>query len=156
MILSREMRKADVGQVHEVECACFITPWSEKSLLSELRNSIAHYIVLEDGNTIVGYGGMWVLFEEAHVTNIAVMKDYRRQGLAKGMMLELMQKAMAKGATCMTLEVRESNLGAQALYRLLDFEQQGYRKRYYQDTGEGALLMWNMNIAKTVAKFSQI
>ena len=74
-VVFREMRKADVGRVHEIECACFRTPWSKLSLMGELRNDIAVYLVAECNGIVAGYGGMWVLYDEAHVTNIAVMPE---------------------------------------------------------------------------------
>ena len=155
-VVFREMRKADIGRVHEIECACFRTPWSKLSLMGELRNDIAVYLVAECGGIIVGYGGMWVLYDEAHVTNIAVMAPYRRAGIARSLMLHLMERAIARGAASMTLEVRESNLPAQTLYGQLNFVQNGFRPRYYTDTGEGAKLLWNMDIAKTVASHNKM
>ena len=155
-MIIRDMTRHDIGQVYETECECFRTPWSRMSLMSELRNDIAVYQVLEEGNTICGYGGMWILFEEAHVTNIAVRAPYRRQGHARKLLLTMMQRALLRGATKMTLEVRETNMAAQNLYAQLDFLQNGYRKRYYEDTGEGALLLWNTDIAKTVEKFKNV
>ncbi len=99
----------------------------------------------------MGYGGMWVVLDEAHVTNIAVMEQARRQGFARALLLGLMERALERGATRMTLEVRERNLPAQALYAGLGFYQNGFRPRYYPDTGEGAQLLWNDDIEKTVA-----
>jgi len=150
----RNMMKSDVGRVHEIECACFRTPWSKLSLLGELKNHVAVYLVAQNEvNTIVGYGGMWVVYDEAHVTNIAVSAESRRQGIAKSLMLELMERALQRGADKMTLEVRETNVAAQTLYTQLGFVKNGFRPRYYSDTGEGAHLMWNDDIAKTVASF---
>ena len=155
-VVFREMRKADVGRVHEIECACFRTPWSKLSLIGELRNDIAVYLVAECNGIVAGYGGMWVLYDEAHVTNIAVMPDFRRNGIARALMLQLMEHAIARGATSMTLEVRESTLPAQTLYTQLGFVQNGFRPRYYTDTGEGAKLLWNTDIAKTVASHNKM
>ena len=75
----RPMTRSDVSRVHEIECACFRSPWSKNALLGELRNDVAHYLVMELGGELIGYGGMWVLFEEAHVTNVAIMPDYRKK-----------------------------------------------------------------------------
>lgn len=147
----RNMMKADVSRVHEIECACFRTPWSKLSLLSELRNDVAVYLVAEIDGRVIGYGGTWIVCDEAHVTNIAVMAEHRRKGIAKDLLLELMRRAICRGAGCMTLEVRETNAAAQALYALMGFEQNGFRPHYYTDTGEGAKLLWNHDIAKTVA-----
>ncbi|MEN6594590.1 MAG: ribosomal protein S18-alanine N-acetyltransferase [Clostridiaceae bacterium] len=146
----RPMTRSDVSRVHEIECACFRSPWSKNALLGELRNDVAHYLVMELGGDLIGYGGMWVLFEEAHVTNVAIMPDYRKNGRGRTLMLAMMERAVKYGAEKMTLEVRESNLVAQHLYEKLDFYQNGFRARYYSDTGEGALILWNSNIQKTL------
>jgi ribosomal-protein-alanine N-acetyltransferase len=149
-VVFRPMTRADVPRVHEVEVACFRSPWSKNALFGELRNDVAKYIVVEADGVICGYGGMWVLFEEAHVTNVAIMKDYRQRGLGRRLMLAMMELAVRLGAEKMTLEVRENNFVAQHLYKTLDFEQNGRRPRYYSDTGEDALLLWNMNIKETI------
>ena len=93
---------------------------------------------------------MWVLFDECHITNIAVDPAYRRMGVGKTLLFAGMEVGDYFGASSMTLEVRETNRIAQELYRKFDFEQEGYRKRYYSDTGEGAILLWNVNIPRTV------
>ena len=144
------MKREDVPRVHEIECACFRSPWSKNALLGELRNDVAHYLVMELDGVLIGYGGMWVLFEEAHVTNVAIMPDYRKQGRGRTLMLAMMERAIKFGAEKMTLEVRESNLVAQHLYEKLGFYQNGFRARYYSDTGEGALILWNNDIQKTL------
>ena len=146
----RPMERQDVNRVHEIECACFRSPWSKLALLGELRNDVAHYLVMEADGVICGYGGMWVLFEEAHVTNVAILEEYRRQGRGRRLMIAMMEHAAKRGAEKMTLEVREGNLVAQRLYANLGFEQNGYRPNYYADTGEGAKLLWNNNIKETI------
>lgn len=152
----RTMQRTDIDRVHEIECQCFRTPWSKLSLLGELRNKMARYLVAEVDGVVVGYGGMWVVCDEAHVTNIAVVAEHRRNGIARSLMLQLMLHALKRGAQSMTLEVRETNLAAQTLYRQLGFTQNGYRPRYYADTGEGAQLLWNEYIAKTVASGGEL
>ena len=146
----RPMERADVNRVHEIECVCFRSPWSKLALAGELRNDVAHYLVMEADGVICGYGGMWVLFEEAHVTNVAVLPDYRGQGRGRRLMLAMMRHALKRGAEKMTLEVRENNTVAQKLYAGLNFEQNGFRPGYYSDTGEGAKLLWNNDIQRTI------
>ena len=146
----RPMERADVNRVHEIECTCFRSPWSKLALAGELRNDVAHYLVMEADGVICGYGGMWLLFEEAHVTNVAIMPDYRGQGRGKRLMIAMMRHAVKRGAEKMTLEVRESNMVAQKLYAGLGFEQNGFRPGYYSDTGEGAQLLWNNDIQQTL------
>ena len=144
------LEKADIDAVHTIEVLSFRSPWSKHSLLGELKNNVAHYTVMERDGEIVGYCGLWVLFEEAHITNIAILPAYRGNGYGKQLLHAAMRVAASFGAEMMTLEVRESNAVAQRMYGDMDFVQQGFRKRYYTDTGEGALLLWNRNILKTI------
>ena len=141
----RPMQAMDIDRVYELEKTCFRTPWSRDSLAGELKNKIAHYLVLERDGRVVAY-------EEAHITNVAVDPAFRRQGIAKRVMLCMMRTARLFDATEMTLEVRENNFGAQALYARLDFEKAGVRKGYYTDTGEAAYIMWNRDIGLTLEK----
>lgn len=150
MITVRAMRKADVKAVYEIEVRSFRTPWSYRSLMGELKNNVAHYIVMEKDGEIIGYCGMWVLFEEAHITNIAVHPSFRGAGYGKQLLHASMRVAASFGAEMMTLEVRETNAVAQNMYGEMDFLEQGRRKRYYTDTGEDALLLWNRKIVKTI------
>ena len=90
---------------------------------------------------IIGFAGVWVVIDEGHITNIAVRKDYRGQGIGRLLTAGLMQYAANLGVTYMTLEVRRSNETAQSLYRSLGFIQVGVRKKYYEDNGEDALFM---------------
>lgn len=141
------MKTEDLDEVLEIEKASFTTPWSRNAFLNELRdNQFAHYIVVEKDDTIVGYGGMWVIINEAHVTNIAVKPDYRGKGLGKIIMLELIERAKLMGCDTMTLEVRPSNTVARALYHNLGFRVKGIRRGYYVDTGEDAYIMWKENL----------
>ena len=152
MIAARAMRKADVKSVYEIEVLSFRTPWSYRSLMGELKNEVAHYIVLEKDEKIIGYCGMWVLFEEAHIANIAITPAYRGGGYGKQLLHAAMRVGASFGAEMMTLEVRETNAVAQRMYDEMDFLQQGRRKRYYSDTGEDALILWNRNILETIEK----
>ena len=151
-IVFRRMREEDVKRVHELETICFRTPWSYNSLMGELTNSVAHYIVAVSDGLVIGYAGAWVMFDEAHMTNIAVDPDHRGKGVARRMILKLMKLALSKGAERMTLEVRETNHTAQRLYASLGFAYAGTRKHYYTDTGENALILWNDCIIETIEK----
>ena len=150
MIVIRAMKRSDVTAIHRIETQSFRTPWSKQSIASELGNRLAHYLIAEIDGRLVGYLGMWVLFDECHMTNIAVDPDVRRQGVGTALLFASMEVGDYFGATSMTLEVRETNRIAQELYRKFDFERQGFRRRYYADTGEGALLLWNVNIQRTI------
>ena len=135
------MTAADVDAVCAIEEATFARPWSRASIENELTKSCARYVVLRRGGETVGYAGMWLVIDEAHVTNVAIRKDLRGQGLGEKLMRALIQLAADSGMIWMTLEVRRSNAAAQGLYRKLGFVDVGWRKRYYEDTGEDALLM---------------
>ena len=152
MMTVRPMTRRDVSRVYEIEVQSFRSPWSKLSLLGELHNKVAHYLVAEEEGRVIGYGGMWVLFDEAHVTNVAIAPEKRGQHLGRYLLYGMMQAAHERGAEKMTLEVRETNQRAQNLYYSFDFTKQGFRKRYYEDTGEGALLLWNEDLGATLEK----
>ena len=149
MITVRPMTKRDVARVYEIEVQSFRSPWSKLSLLGELHNNMAYYYVAEQEGRVIGYGGMWLLFDEAHV---AIAPEERGQHFGRYLFYGMMKKALEHGAERMTLEVRETNATAQSLYYSFDFEKEGFRKRYYEDTGEGALLLWNQDLAASVEK----
>lgn len=132
----------DVDGVWAVECQVFSTPWSRGAFVNEMTdNDLACYLILEDKGMIAGYAGMWIIVDEAHVTNIALLPAYRRQGLGEKLVRELMKAARERHAVMMTLEVRPSNTVAQALYSKLGFLPQGIRRGYYSDNQEDALIM---------------
>lgn len=140
------MEPKHVSSVVELENLCFSVPWSAQSFLDELtKNPTARYFVLLDKKNpskVIAYGGYWKIFDEGHITNIAVHPCWRNQKAATYLMCQMMQFARAEGITAMTLEVRVSNLPAQAVYRKLGFQNEGIRKAYYEDTGEDAIIMW--------------
>lgn len=152
MTVVRPMTKRDITRVYEIEVQSFRSPWSKLSLLGELHNDVARYYVMEEEGRVIGYGGMWLLFDEAHITNIAIAPENRGRHLGRYLLYGMMEAAVARGAEKMTLEVRETNRVAQNLYYSFDFERQGFRKRYYEDTGEGAYLLWNEDLSATVEK----
>lgn len=98
------------------------------------------------GDTVAGFGGMWVLYDEAHVTTIGVAPEHRGKGLGELLLIRLIEEARQRNAEWVTLEVRVSNDSAQALYRKYGFTQQGVRKRYYSDNGEDAYIMWSPSL----------
>jgi len=134
----------DIDQVLRIEHLSFSIPWSRHAFVDELlRNDQARYVVVRDSSGVVlGYGGMWLVLDEAHVTNVAVHPEYRRRGIARAVMKALMKTAVCLGAKRMTLETRLSNLPAQELYRSFGFVASGVRPRYYIDDHEDALVMW--------------
>lgn len=152
-IVIEPMRVRDIGGVLEVEKLSFTTPWSRAAFMSELlSNERAYYLVAKNAarrgplpwNTgqVIGYIGVWILYEEGHITNVAVHPDYRHQGIGRRLMETVTAVCAAKGVKRMTLEVRQSNIIAQRLYRDLGFVSAGIRPGYYQDNNEDALIMW--------------
>lgn len=143
----RQAAIEDVAAILEVERASFTVPWSRQAFCGELDNNLyARYIVAELGDKIIGYAGMWIILDEGHVTNIAIHPDYRGRHYGEAMVRQLMKLARDCGAVKMTLEVRVSNMIAQALYKKLGFEARGRRKGYYADNNEDAIIMWKDEI----------
>ncbi len=138
------MTPADLEGVMEVERLSYLTPWSQDAFLSEMIQTYTIYLVARQGAKVVAIGGMHVVWEDAHVTNIAVHPLFRGRTLGERMMLELMDRAARRGARRMTLEVRASNAPAQGLYTKLGFVTApgAIRKGYYTDTNEDAIVMW--------------
>lgn len=133
----------DVKALHQIELHSFTLPWSEEALHNELsKNRFAHYTIIEYEGEIVGYCGVWIIVDEAHITNIAILPEYRGKGLGEKLLWAVMQLARQSGALTMTLEVRLSNEPARFLYEKLGFEPGGVRKNYYADNQEDALVMW--------------
>lgn len=142
-ILVRPMAIADVDGVMAVEKDSFSTPWSRSAFEEELaQNRLARYIVAEEDGQVVGYAGMWLVINEAHVTNVAVSGSRRGGGIGRLLMETLMELARENGMGSMTLEVRVSNMVARHLYETLGFAEAGIRKNYYSETKEDALILW--------------
>lgn len=142
-ITFRKMEEKDINQIVKIENESFTTPWSRESFENELsKNSFALYTVLEDEEEVFGYCGVWIIVDEAHITNIALLPKYRGKKLGEALLRNVMDIARDKGARTMTLEVRVTNEIAQSLYRKLGFQNGGIRKNYYTDNQEDALVMW--------------
>ena len=150
MIRFRELLPEDAEAVANIERESFPTPWSREDFWREASNDFACYIVALDDAEIIGFGGCWISFEEAQVTNIALTSVQRGRGLGKALMARLMHAAAARGAERMTLEVRPSNTPAMRLYEGLGFAAVGIRKKYYQDNDEDAILMWHTKLKEFV------
>ncbi len=145
-IVIRAMDEEDIDEIVEIEKECFPTPWSRDAFLTEIReNNLAVYLVAELHGRVVGYGGMWLVLNEGHITNIAVKKDFRGLGIGDKILENLIYYCASKGVHNMTLEVRKSNIIAQNLYKKYKFVEYGLRPRYYSDNNEDALIMWRTN-----------
>ena len=142
-IIIRKMEEKDIHGVMEIEKDSFAIPWERESFLLEItKNQLAKYIVAEIDNLLVGYGGIWLIIDEGHITNIAVISDYRGKGVGKKLVEGLIALCQYHGISRMTLEVRVSNIVAQNLYKSYGFEEAGIRPNYYADENEDAIIMW--------------
>lgn len=146
MIQFRRMQSSDVDEIAAIEEMTFAMPWSRKDFWAEAVNENAIYIVGTVDSKVVAYAGVWISFEEAQVTNVAVHPDYRGQGIGTKLFTKLIEEVKARGVTAITLEVRPSNEAAIKLYESFGLKSVGRRKGYYLDNGEDALIMWNTNI----------
>lgn len=137
------MTPAHIERVLEIERESFRTPWPRDAYTHELNeNRLATYFIAREGDELVGYCGMWVILDEAHITTIAVDPKYRGMHVGARLLHTLIQAAVERGARWMTLEVRASNLTAQKLYKKYGFREIGARKGYYSDNREDAIIMW--------------
>lgn len=141
------MTQGDLAAVLRIEATSFSTAWPTNAFSNEIRdNKLAHYFVGRIEGRIVAYGGIWVILEDSHITTIAVNPDQRGFKYGEEMLLKLLDEAIARGASWITLEVRESNDVAQKLYRKYGFTTVSTRRGYYSDNGENALVMWAGNL----------
>ena len=169
------MEVADIDEVRSVEKQCFPSPWPKESFRYEIeRNRMARYFVLRritpDMDTppalptpsflqrlfgkartagqgsMVGFAGIWLMVDEAHITTLAVTPDFQGQGLGELLLVAVTEISGVEGAKTMTLEVRKSNVIAQRLYEKYGFSKHGIRPHYYSDDGEDAVVMWSEEI----------
>jgi [ribosomal protein S18]-alanine N-acetyltransferase len=141
------LRRRHLRSVLRIESQVYPRPWTLTLFLSELnmRSGRAYVAARVDG-IVVGYAGIMMQLDEAHVTTIAVDPAWHRHKIGSRLLSWLFHSARAMGAKNMTLEVRVSNAGAQAMYRNFGFEEVGIRKNYYTDVREDAIIMWAYDI----------
>lgn len=145
------MRRRHLRSVLRIESQVYPRPWSLSLFVSELalRSTRAYYVARVDG-LVVGYSGVMVAGDDAHVTTLAVDPAWQRRGIATRLLSNVVRTAVQRGAHHLTLEVRVSNEPAQALYRLFGFHPAGVRKGYYVETNEDALVMWAEDVDSDV------
>jgi [ribosomal protein S18]-alanine N-acetyltransferase len=142
-----KMSLEHIDSIMVVENLSFKIPWSRNAFIEEISNNkFARYITAFFNGMIVGYAGLWKVFEEGHITNIAVHPEFRGNGIGSALLEALISSAKSEGILSMTLEVRKSNLVAQSLYGKYGFVVEGLRKAYYSDNGEDAVIMWRNRI----------
>ena len=148
-VVIEPMRLEDLPAVHAIEQASFTSPWPPHAYQSELEsNRLAHYLVARVGDAVAGYGGMWLMVDEAHITTFAVHPAWRRQRIGERLLIAFLDVAVERGAHEATLEVRLSNLPARKLYEKYGFRPVGLRPRYYSDDNEDALIMTTEPLAE--------
>lgn len=142
----RLMQLSDVERVHLIDQLSFSLPWSERSFrfeLTENHNASVWVAEVDEAGSpqVVGVIVVWIILDEAHIATLATHPDYRQRGIGRLLLAQGLRAAEARGARLAYLEVRRSNLAAQALYESFGFEVVGERRRYYKDNQEDALLM---------------
>lgn len=142
--LIRQMTFEDLASVVALESENQPRPWSMQVFEDELSAENRIYLVAEDDGVVVGFGGLMVVGDEAHVTNLLVSAERRRGGLGRHLMIALIEAGTTVGARHLTLEVRKENVAARALYSRLGLAPVGIRPRYYGD--DDALILWAHDI----------
>ena len=140
-MIFRPMLEVDLARVVEIEKASMPSPWSKELFEEELRRERAHYFVVEKDGVVAGYMGYWGAPEEAHIINLAIGPEFRKQGLGQEMIERCLDFAVKRGARLATLEARESNEAARNLYEKCSFRTVAIRKKYYSDNQEDAVVM---------------
>lgn len=135
------MTAAHLDEVAAIENDCFSHPWSRRSLESELQNETSRFLVAVEDGKVIGYIGMSAVIDEGYLFNAAVDSHYRKKGVGSALVRELVTWCQKHDFAFLTLEVRESNAPAIALYSCFGFVRVGERKNYYSDPAENALLM---------------
>ncbi|MBN9503922.1 MAG: ribosomal-protein-alanine N-acetyltransferase [Armatimonadetes bacterium 55-13] len=131
-----------IAPILEIERVVNTAPWSERSFRNELTHPYGVFLVAIAEGKVVGYGGFWMVIDEAHITTVAVSQAYQRRGIGQRLMIELLTRARDNGMQCSTLEVRAGNVAAIKLYEKLGYIASARRKGYYPDNREDAVVMW--------------
>ena len=151
------MRAKDLDGIMKIETEAFTLPWSRWMFGRELEDQErSRFLVVKNGEEVVGYIGFWMVLDEAHIVTIAVSKDYRRRGIGSILMASALNLAESLGATRATLEVRVSNYAAQGLYRKFGFRKAAIRKNFYADTNEDAYVMWLNDLKERIGEINAL
>ena len=142
-----EIDQKFLSQLRMIDCTCLGDFWSLEAYQREIDNPSSCVLGLTtENNELLGFGCLWVVLEEAHITVLAVRPEYQGQGFGKSLVWGLLKKARVRKLEWATLEVRESNHIAIALYHSFGFQEIGRRPKYYEVTGEDALMLWRKGI----------
>ena len=135
------MDQSHVESIARLEAVCFNDPWSINSIQSELNNALSLWVVAVESNRVVGYVGSQSVMGWADMMNLAVDPDYRKRGIGRELVEQLIKRLKENEVTCLTLEVRVSNTPAVNLYNSLGFCEVGRRPGYYRNPKEDALIL---------------
>ena len=138
-MIIRKMTREDIDAVVGVDNAAFSDTWKEATFCEEIEKDYSHYFVCESDGEIIGYAGIWCIYETAELIRIATVPKFRKRGIAKELMHKVLECAKTSGCERMMLEVRKSNIPAQELYKKFRFDEISVRKGYYN--GEDALIL---------------
>lgn len=142
MVRIVDTRPEHLDDILQMEQQCFSVPWTHEQLMAQLSDFMHIFLAAEDENgRAVGYAGLMYVLDEGYISNVAVSPDRRREGIADMLLTELYERAKAKKLSFLTLEVRESNIPAQSLYKKHGYTEVGRRKAYYSRPKEDAVLM---------------
>jgi ribosomal-protein-alanine N-acetyltransferase len=142
-----QLREDRIPRILEIEKQVNSSPWSERSFRNELDHKDGIFLVALMSGEVVGYGGIWLIIDEVHITTLAVEPQHQRKGIGRKMLKELLIRAKDAGMKCATLEVRASNTPAIAIYQQAGFEISATRKAYYPDNKEDAYVMWLFDLS---------
>jgi ribosomal-protein-alanine N-acetyltransferase len=149
-VVTRASPLDDLTDVEALQRRAFTNPWGPEALRWELQNTdVARlYLMRAPDGALAAYCACWMIFDELHINSLAVAFELRRHGLARRLLCDVFRDSIAEGARSATLEVRQSNLAARALYEGLGFTVEAVRRDYYQEPREDALILWNRSLAR--------
>lgn len=136
------LQEAHIPAILAIEAQTNTAPWSERSFRNELDHKRGFFLVAINQGQVIGYGAIWLVIDEAHITTVAVAPEHQRKGIGERLMVALLKEAKERGMTCSTLEVRAGNEAAIRLYEKLGYVISARRKGYYPDNREDAIVMW--------------
>ena len=140
-----KVRLEDIDAMLKIEKKSFHSHWSRQTFVDEFSSDNGHYVAIKDGGKILGYSGFRYVLDEGHITTLAVSPRHRKKGVGTKLITQLIADAKDKGLKKLYLEVRQSNIGAQKIYKKLGFKILDRRREYYQHPSEDALVMQNDN-----------
>ncbi|MGN0347274.1 MAG: ribosomal protein S18-alanine N-acetyltransferase [Lachnospiraceae bacterium] len=147
-VIFRKMRKEDLPQVAALEADCFSCPWRLQDFADALEKDCYYYMVAQHGGKIVAQAGLILSLGEADITNVAVTPSYRRKQISYRLLQHLMVEGEKRGVLDFTLEVRQHNAPALALYQKLGFVSEGVRRNFYTNPTDDAVIMWKRHMEK--------